>query len=115
MQIKKRDGRFVDFNAEKIKNAVLKAFVAMDGQLTDYAIEKADNIADFIEGYCMDYKDVLSIEEIQDLVENGLMSTKRKDVARAYITYRNRRTAERDKYSTYVKNITKKLICKKYY
>lgn len=31
MQIKKRDGRFVDFNAEKIKNAVLKAFVAMDG------------------------------------------------------------------------------------
>ena len=57
----------------------------------------------------MDYKDVLSIEEIQDLVENGLMSTKRKDVARAYITYRNKRTAERDKYSTYVKNITKKL------
>lgn len=40
----------------------------------------------------MDAEDVLSIEEIQDLVENGLMSTRRKDVAKAYITYRQERT-----------------------
>jgi len=38
----------------------------------------------------------LSIEEIQDLVENGLMSTKRKDVAKAYIKYRQKRTRERN-------------------
>lgn len=38
----------------------------------------------------------MSIEEIQDLVENGLMSTKRKDVAKAYITYREERTAVRE-------------------
>ena len=37
----------------------------------------------------------MSIEEIQDLVENGLMSTKRKDVAKAYIKYRELRTKER--------------------
>ena len=37
----------------------------------------------------------LTVEDIQDLVENGLMSTKRKDVARAYITYRNKRTEAR--------------------
>ena len=38
----------------------------------------------------------MSIEEIQDLVENGLMSTKRKDVAKAYIKYREMRTKERN-------------------
>ena len=51
----------------------------------------------------------MSIEEIQDLVENGLMSTKRKDVAKAYITYRQERTRERNKNSSYVKNIVNKL------
>ena len=109
MKIKKRDNRLVQFNTEKIKNAVLKAFAAVDGELTDYAIEKADNIADYIEGYCIDTESVLSIEEIQDLVEHGLMSTKRKDVAKAYITYRQNRTKAREENSTYVKNITKKL------
>ena len=109
MKIKKRDGRLVDFNSQKIKNAVLKAFAAVDGQLTDYAIEKANNIADYIEGYCIDYDGTLSIEEIQDLVENGLMSTKRKDIAKAYITYRQERTKAREANSTYVKNIENKL------
>lgn len=109
MQIKKRDGRLVIFNTQKIKNAVLKAFKAIDGQLTDYAIEKADHIADYIEGYCIDYDGILSIEEIQDLVERGLMSTKRKDVAKAYITYRQERTRIRESSGTYVKNIENKL------
>ena len=109
MKIKKRDNRLVEFNTQKIKNAVLKAFVAVDGQLTDYAIGKADNIADYIEGYCMDYQGILSIEEIQDLVEHGLMSTKRKDVAKAYITYRQERTKAREANGTYVKNIETKL------
>ena len=109
MQIKKRDGRLATFNPQKIKNAVLKAFIAVDGQYTDYAIEKANNIADYIEGYCIDYNHILSIEEIQDLVERGLMSTKRKDVAKAYITYRQERTKIREAGGTYVKNIKKKL------
>ena len=112
MKIKKRDNRLVDFNHEKIKNAVLKAFAAVDGKLTDYAIDKADNIADYIEGYCTDYDGILSIEEIQDLVEKGLMSTKRKDVAKAYITYRQERTKARETNSIYVKNIKNKLNIK---
>ena len=77
--------------------------------MTDYAIEKADNIADYIEGYCLDYNGILSIEEIQDLVEHGLMSTKRKDVAKAYITYRQERTKAREANGIYVKNIENKL------
>ena len=85
--IKKRDGRIVEFNKKKIINAILKAFEQVDGEVSEYAIEKANNIANFI----AQNEQVLTVEEIQDLVENGLMSTKRKDVARAYIIYRNHR------------------------
>ena len=86
--IKKRDGRIVEFNRNKIVNAILKAFEQVDGEVNDYAIEKANNIADFIS---KEHRHILGVEEIQDLVENGLMSTKRKDVARAYIRYRQER------------------------
>ena len=92
----KRDGRKMPFNTEKIKNAILKAFKAVDGEISDYAETKAENIANYIEGYCEEEVLPLSIEQIQDLVENGLMSTKRKDVAKAYIKYREERTKERN-------------------
>ena len=90
--IKKRDGRIVEFNKKKIINAILKAFEQVDGEVSEYAIEKANNIANFI----AQNEQVLTVEEIQDLVENGLMSTKRKDVARAYIRYRQDRSRERE-------------------
>lgn len=89
----KRDGRKVQFNRVKIERAIEKAFEEVDGEVTDYALSKASNIADFIEDKCNTNE--YSVEQIQDLVENGLMSTKRKDVARAYITYRNERTRVR--------------------
>ena len=85
--IKKRDGRIVEFNKKKIVNAILKAFEQVDGEVSDYAIEKANNIANFIG----EKEGLLTVEETQDLVENGLMATKRKDVARAYIRYRQNR------------------------
>ena len=92
--IKKRDGRLVEFNKNKIVQAILKAFNAIDGETTPYALEKAQKIADYIEEKSCE--DVLTVEEIQDLVEKGLMSTRRKDVARAYITYREARTRHRN-------------------
>lgn len=91
--IKKRDGRVVEFNKNKIVNAILKAFQQVDGDISNYALDKANNIANFIEN---ETEQVLTVEEIQDLVENGLMSTKRKDVARAYIKYRQERSRERE-------------------
>ena len=108
MQIIKRDGRIVDFKRSKIEKAILKAFIAVDGAANDYALSKAENIADYIEEICEKNK-TLTVEEIQDLVEKGLMSTKRKDVAKAYITYRYERTKERDKNSALMKSVTKKL------
>ena len=101
MKIKKRDGRIVLFDQNKIIDAVLAAFKEVDGELTDYAYAKAGNIADYIQEIAQEKEkkylenktpeQYLDIESIQNLVEKGLMSTKRKDVARAYITYREER------------------------
>lgn len=90
--IKKRDGRRVKFDKTKIQTAVEKAFESVDNELTEYSKEKALNIANFIETEVLNnVKEMISVEDIQDMVENGLMSTKRKDVAREYIKYRHDR------------------------
>ena len=112
MKIVKRDGREVVFNAAKIENAVLKAFRAVDGETTDYAIMKAKNIATYIENHYLQNNDNLTVEDIQDLVENGLMSTKRKDVAKAYIKYREERTKERHRNGHTVKTIDNRINAK---
>lgn len=92
----KRDGRRTKFDSEKIKSAVLKAFIAVDGSSSAYAEEKAQNIADYIQGYMEGIPNELTIDEIQALVEHGLMATKRKDVATAYIEYRHDRDYNRE-------------------
>lgn len=107
-EVIKRDGRRVPFNHLKIVDAVLAAFKDVDGEITDYALAKAGNIADYVAERA-EVKE-LSIEEIQDLVESGLMSTKRKDVARAYITYRNERTKERERNSELRTLVKEKLM-----
>ena len=91
----KRDGRKAEFDPSKIEDAVLKAFKAVDGEITPYAQEKAKNISDYIKGYMEGIPNELTIDDIQTLVQNGLMSTKRKDVATAYIEYRHDRDKER--------------------
>lgn len=93
-QVRKRDGRVVDFDRQKIIQAVKKAFASVDGEVNPYSAEKANNIANYIEEHIND-DDVVDIEQIQDLVEHGLMSSKRKDVAKAYILYRDERTRAR--------------------
>ena len=109
MKIIKRDGRQVNFNPHKIEKAILKSFQAVDGEISDYAQVKAENIATYIENLATVNKKPFSVEEIQDLVENGLMSTKRKDVARAYIKYRNERDVVRTQKSELRKKVKEKL------
>jgi len=92
--IKKRDGRLVQFNKNKIVDAILSAFKDVDGEINPYALEKANKIAEYVES--QGKKKILSVEEVQDIVERGLMSTKRKDVARKYITYREERSRIRN-------------------
>ena len=105
----KRDGREKDFSKERIVNAVLKAFFAVDKEISEYAKEKANHIAEYIEKYAIDNNKKLTVEEVQDLVEKGLMSTKRKDVAKAYVTYRHERDIIRTRNSTLRKRVMEKL------
>ena len=113
-KVKKRDGRIVDFDSNKIINAVLAAFNQVDGEISEYAKSKAQNIADYIEGYYIEDDDayIPGIEDIQDLVEKGLMSSKRKDVAKAYMLYREERSRERQKNTKFMEKLSEKLMAK---
>lgn len=111
MKVIKRDGRVTEFDENKIKQAILKAFIAVDGKVTDYANAKAETISSYIEGYYEDEQEA-TIDEIQTLVENGLMATRRKDVARAYIEYRAERTREREKNSKIRQIVKEKMSAK---
>ena len=110
--VKKRDGRRVPFDEVKIENAVLAAFKDVDGEITPYAQDKAYNIAMYVLGYAEEQSSELSIEDIQDLVEKGLMATKRKDVAKSYILYRNERNKAREGNIDWMKLIAEKLQAK---
>lgn len=106
MKVIKRDGRKVDFNSDKIVKAVLAAFNEVDGDITSDARHKASEIATYIGTL---EKDKISVEQIQDIVEEKLMASKRKDVARIYIIYRNNRTREREKNSEVIKKVLKRV------
>lgn len=89
MIVKKRDGREIEFNIDKVIYAIEKSM-----QRTEIGVDKelAIRIAESINKI---EKSSLTVEEIQDLVEKKLMTSARKDVAREYITYRQRRNEER--------------------
>ncbi len=95
--IDKRDGRRQRFNREKIVNAMTKACEAERGEIDDEFVAFINKVADNIEELVKtswevkDHK-VLSVEDIQDIIENKLMASKHKDVAKQYILYRNKRT-----------------------
>lgn len=107
MIVIKRDGRKVEFNKQKIEDAILKAFIAEDGEADEYAKNKAKKIANDIESEANGA--TLRIDEIQDMVERHLMASKRKDIAKAYIGYRIERDKVRQKNTTLFKEIEEKL------
>jgi len=92
MTVQKRDGRAVEFDGSKIVHAVEAAFKDVDGEITSAAHDKALEIA----RYVASLNKTMNVEEIQDIVEEKLMASKRKDVARVYIIYRTNRTNARE-------------------
>ena len=106
----KRDGRIEPFNTQKVVNAVKKAFVAVDGTLTKAGVKKARRIGKEIEYIVLKSSTPYGVEEIQDKVEDLLMATDRKDVARAYILYRQERNVQRNKKTTLMQNVAEKLF-----
>lgn len=109
MTVVKRDGRKVEFDKQKIRLAVLQAFNEVDKEETSYAKEKSRDIANYIEEYAKKADKNLSVEEIQDMVEDKLMASNRKDVARSYVIYRNDRQREREKYKSLMEQVGEKL------
>lgn len=109
MKISKRDGRVVEFNGKKIYDAVMKAFIDVDGEETSYSTGKAKEISEHIASLA---NDILSVEEIQDIVETKLMASNRKDVAKAYILYRNERNKARERNSKMTKELADTLAAK---
>ena len=105
MDVIKRDGRKVPFDKEKIKKAITSAFVEAEGEVSTYARDKAAEIARYIESLDRD----MSVEEIQTIVEDKLMASNHKDVARAFIVYRNTRSRIRERNSAWMKAIKEKL------
>lgn len=106
MKVIKRDGRKVDFDRDKIINAVLAAFDEVDGEITPEARHKASDIALHINTLG---NVEISVEQIQDIIEEKLMASKRKDVARAFVIYRSNRTRVREQNTNLMKSIKEKL------
>ena len=105
MNVIKRDGKEMSFDKNKIRLAVLKAFIDMDGEETLYAKDKAREIANYIESLNKDF----NVEEIQDIVVNKLMASSRKDVATHYVEYRYLHKMARDRYNHLIQAVEEKL------
>lgn len=117
-KVKKRNGKIVKFDEGKIQNAIYKAFLddefCIDGkyvyvdnadenskEMTSRVVKKIRNT--FEEG------SIIFVEDIQDIVEDVLMKSRFKDVAKSYIKYRQKRTLSREKFfdnqSKFIKTI----------
>ena len=114
IKIEKRTGELEDFEKRKIINAVNKAFLEVDGVLyeTDTAADIADDIEDIL--YKMDETTdaPVTVEQIQDLVEDLLMRSERRDVAKSYIKYRFKREVARNYKDDFISAIEQKLNAK---
>ena len=87
MKIIKRNGSEVPFDITKIITAVTKASDSVGGK-SCLTREQINQIADDVTEQCQALNRAVSVEEIQDMVENKLMDMKAHDIARHYITYR---------------------------
>lgn len=112
MRIIKRSGVEEDFNSAKIISALNRANAEVEGddKLFDYDVEC---IAKSIEQEARTYDRPLNVEEIQDMVEESIMSLGKYALARKYIKYRQVHSMSRDKYDDLMKAVADKLLGRK--
>lgn len=99
--IKKRDGRQVPFNIEKIAGAIYKAAQSVGGRDYTEAMELADKVCQLLSETIIGRNP--SVEEVQDMVERVLIEDGHTKTAKAYILYRAERTRVREMDSTLMK------------
>lgn len=108
LYIQKRNNTLEPFNKDKIITAITKAFLEVDGVL--YETDTANDIADEIEQYYYDNPlKEMTVEGVQDLIEEALMISERKDVARAYIRFRYKKEVGRNYSNDFIDAIKEKL------
>ena len=93
-KIKKRDGREVPFNIEKIANAIFKAAQAAGGQDYNTAIKLAEEVSLILDEKFKD--EIPGVEDIQDIVEKVLIENGHARTSKEYILYRAERTRVRE-------------------
>ena len=93
MKIIKRNGSEEVFDVSKVAAAIAKANAAADN--APLSKEQIADIADYVEYKCNKLNRAVSVEEIQDMVENQIMSTGAFDVAKGYVRYRYKRSLVR--------------------
>lgn len=110
MIVIKRDGTKVPFSKQKVIDAVNKALLEVDGCL--YETETAEEIGEALEAHVQGAEmigEILTVEDIQDRVEDYLMQSERRDVARAYIRYRYKKEVARNYKDDFITAIGEKL------
>ena len=107
MYVMKRDGSKVLFDKTKIYDAINKAFVDVDGIL--YETDTASDIATEIEKLVEKSAKPISVEAVQDAVEDFLMRSERRDVARSDIRYRYKKEVARNYSNDFVDAFAGKL------
>lgn len=107
--VKKRDGTKDNYDCNKIKKAIQKANEDVENnlQLSEYDIKEL--MIEIENKINSKQHNTISIEEIQDIVENELMDYGSFDVARAYIRYRYKREVAREKRDDFIQAIREKL------
>ena len=93
-KIRKRDGREVLFNLEKIANAIFKAAQAAGGQDYNTSLALAEEVADYLD--VKYHNDIPEVEDIQDAVEKILIESGHAKTAKEFILYRADRTRVRE-------------------
>ena len=109
--IHKRDGNIVPFDKDKIIRAINSAMLEVDGKIYEYDTAKdiaRDIEKDLTEQCCA----ATTVERIQDMVEDYLMRSERRDVARAYIRFRYKKEVARDVRGDFFEPIEEKLTAK---
>lgn len=91
MQVIKRDGTLVNFDMGKIRSAVSKT----NSRTNEMSDDELNRIMEIIENKCNRHSGDLSVEEIQDIVEDTLLKSKFNKTAKSYILYRDQRTRNR--------------------
>lgn len=96
-QIKKRDGRIVEFGQDKIAEAIFKAAASVGGRNKKLSKDLAGKVVELLEKKLQnENREIPDVEEVQDIVEKVLIEDGRAQTAKAYILWRQKRKEIRD-------------------